>query len=434
MKPDMHRKTRTILFSIFVLLFFLLAPLIVLYTAGFRYNVRLGVVQQTASLDISTRPRGATISLNGRAFERTPHIFKRIFPGIYDIRLEREGYHPWTGRIELPSGGSALLQGITLLESASPEVFASIPNTAEQFEAFEETIAYLTEEAGWLEGWIFNAEENELTNSFRVSSRDGATIHLSHDGEAIAFALQNDLKVFTSSGEELPLQTLPLSLANVYWHPETSDTLYIESARAKYELSTRTGELEEIDPATLFRNDTGRFFIDEASQFLAKETASGIEFLAKMPEISLELERATPSFLLFSAGNGDWYAFPRFEGGPMRSISARASSVRGDALVYTNGTDLIELNLSSGNEIILARLSERIRSIAWPDNLDYLLFETERGLFAIETVKRSESRQIILLAEETNASELWTVENGRAARYVERSQDGSLTLFELPLR
>ncbi|MFH0780181.1 MAG: hypothetical protein V1928_05025, partial [Parcubacteria group bacterium] len=47
-----------------IVLFLVAAPILILYTAGYRYNFKKNQVQKTGALVISTAPSGAEVTLN----------------------------------------------------------------------------------------------------------------------------------------------------------------------------------------------------------------------------------------------------------------------------------------------------------------------------------------------------------------------------------
>ena len=57
---------RRIVYLIFVSAFFIVTPLILMYTQGYRYNFAKSRVQKTGILIISSLPKKAEIYLNGK--------------------------------------------------------------------------------------------------------------------------------------------------------------------------------------------------------------------------------------------------------------------------------------------------------------------------------------------------------------------------------
>lgn len=103
----MHRVVRKFLFAFFVAIFVVSAPLVILYTAGYRLNITSRRVLQTGVLAVSTVPRGVTVTLDGTPLNaRTPVVAQRLTAKTYDLKLERRNYHSWEQRITVHEGAT----------------------------------------------------------------------------------------------------------------------------------------------------------------------------------------------------------------------------------------------------------------------------------------------------------------------------------------
>jgi hypothetical protein len=56
------------------------------------------------SLSISSRPAGATVTLDGRVVGVTPLTLPEVAAGSHAVRLELEGYHTWSVSAQVVSG------------------------------------------------------------------------------------------------------------------------------------------------------------------------------------------------------------------------------------------------------------------------------------------------------------------------------------------
>ncbi len=75
-----------------------LAGHVVVWVAVFLFlGFGLGCVQRTVT--VTSEPAGALVWLNDREVGRTPVTVPFTFYGMYDVRLERDGYEPlWTSQ------------------------------------------------------------------------------------------------------------------------------------------------------------------------------------------------------------------------------------------------------------------------------------------------------------------------------------------------
>lgn len=97
--PPLHRK---VLPWIYAVAFFITAPLVLFYTAGYRYNLKKAAVEKHGTLILDSTPEDATIFLNGERYtETTPTTIQQLSPGWHTVRFEREGYTSWEKTIEV---------------------------------------------------------------------------------------------------------------------------------------------------------------------------------------------------------------------------------------------------------------------------------------------------------------------------------------------
>ena len=120
----MNLKTRRILYSIFVAIFFLAAPPLILYTAGFRYDFTYNRIVETGSLVVRSYPEKADIYLNGQAHTaQTPTIINNILPGKIKLLIAKEGYHEWEKDILVNARVTTFEERVTLYPRTEPQLF-----------------------------------------------------------------------------------------------------------------------------------------------------------------------------------------------------------------------------------------------------------------------------------------------------------------------
>ena len=104
-----------IIFFVFVLAFLITAPLVVLHTAGYRYQLHGNKILKTGVLSISSFPRGATLLIDDHEESmRTPAVIENVLPGIHTISLKKEGYLPWNKSLEVSSGSTTFAENVVL--------------------------------------------------------------------------------------------------------------------------------------------------------------------------------------------------------------------------------------------------------------------------------------------------------------------------------
>lgn len=90
------RIMRLIAFYLSAALFFVLLPITLSYSLGYKIDYRAFKIYKTGILYINTNPAGASIYLNGRLNPNTtPAQIEELKPGAYKLEIRREGFYPW---------------------------------------------------------------------------------------------------------------------------------------------------------------------------------------------------------------------------------------------------------------------------------------------------------------------------------------------------
>lgn len=101
------------------LLFCIVAPLILFYTAGYRYNTKKAAIEKFGTLIVDSVPSNADISINGAVSEQsTPATFQELVPGWHRVRVEKPGYHTWEKTLELRAERATFADRIQLFRTS----------------------------------------------------------------------------------------------------------------------------------------------------------------------------------------------------------------------------------------------------------------------------------------------------------------------------
>jgi len=141
----MTLKIRRILFLFFVIIFFVVAPWLIFYAAG--YKIKLSwppdfrqSLQKTGMFIFDTSPRGAKIFIDNKpsqlflqkyfnkeqSYIKTPAKIKNILPGEYNIRLELDGYWPWEKKLKIEPGQTTYAEDVYLFKKNLPSQITSL--------------------------------------------------------------------------------------------------------------------------------------------------------------------------------------------------------------------------------------------------------------------------------------------------------------------
>ncbi|MCR4278465.1 MAG: PEGA domain-containing protein [bacterium] len=116
--PPFHRR---ILPWVFASLFLASAPVLVFYTAGYRWNPKKDKVERNGTLIVDTKPTGAFVFLNeNNTNEQSPITIQNIRPGEYIIQLKKSGYHSWQKKLDLKASIVTFASNIHLWKETNP--------------------------------------------------------------------------------------------------------------------------------------------------------------------------------------------------------------------------------------------------------------------------------------------------------------------------
>ncbi len=97
----MTKTTRRIIFYFLCAVFFVLTPLITLYSKGLTFDWETRRIVKTGGLYLRSLPQKAAIFLNGEKKNQTPYFFSHLSPKNYSVKIESEGFHPWGKNLEV---------------------------------------------------------------------------------------------------------------------------------------------------------------------------------------------------------------------------------------------------------------------------------------------------------------------------------------------
>ena len=116
----MTKRARTILFFICALLFLIIAPTIVLYSMGYRFDFDSKKIVATGAFYLKVWPKKAEIYLGSKQKKKTDFFFgsayiDNLLPKKYEIEVRKKGFHLWRKTLEIEEGRVTELKNIYLI-------------------------------------------------------------------------------------------------------------------------------------------------------------------------------------------------------------------------------------------------------------------------------------------------------------------------------
>lgn len=167
----MTKRLRTTLFLICLFLFFLIAPLIILYSQGYRIDWNSKKIIRTGGFYFKVWPEGAQIFLDGKLKKKTNFISNNAYinnlsPKEYRVEIKKDGFHGWQKNLEIKENWVSEFNNIILIPE-SPK-YTNLAQNIENFFFSSDGKKIILKE-GNKQGWslkIFELDKNLKSNLF----------------------------------------------------------------------------------------------------------------------------------------------------------------------------------------------------------------------------------------------------------------------------
>ncbi|MBI4262260.1 WD40 repeat domain-containing protein [Candidatus Uhrbacteria bacterium] len=112
---------RRLIYLTFMLLFVLIAPMLILYANGYRFDWNQKTLYKTGLLVIEYLPKDATLMIDDTAMAtKSPARIGGLTPRNYTIRIEKEGYFSWEKRLWIPEYTTTFVRHVNLFKQSLP--------------------------------------------------------------------------------------------------------------------------------------------------------------------------------------------------------------------------------------------------------------------------------------------------------------------------
>ncbi|GEM_PF-3626783 len=164
----MTSRDRSIVYYLFTLVFFIISPIILLYTSGYQFDSAEGRVQRSGMILLDVVPEDAKVLVNDHEVSNANRSRGAVrLPGLsegnYGIRIEKDGYLAWSTSLAVRPGAVAAPSTIRLIRTT--QAFLTLPLPLE--------IARTSPNEELLAGVIQQSSQRTL---ILVSTRAGNTI------------------------------------------------------------------------------------------------------------------------------------------------------------------------------------------------------------------------------------------------------------------
>lgn len=303
--PGTHftRPIRLALLITLIVLFFIISPLLIMYTAGYRYDWKNGLLKETGAINIDLEPKTAVAYLNNvKLQEKIPIRLNNIIPAKYNVRVTSQGYFDWNKEIEVKNKQTNYIKEISLLKKNKPEILITgeINNFDVSYDG--QFVIYTTKENNANEIWLWDNNTKQTNSLFRLPGNTKLNI---------SWAEKNNYALITDSAtpysqiriinaldslKQTDLTKESLFINKIQWANTTDPQLYYSTKEKilSYSLITQTSQTITANKYADWYMENGQLWtmqIDSSTKdyIITKDTLGFSKVLKQIKDSEIKL-------------------------------------------------------------------------------------------------------------------------------------------------
>jgi dipeptidyl aminopeptidase/acylaminoacyl peptidase len=393
----MTLRLRRIIYILLIAAFFIVAPLIILYNSGYRYNFKKKSFQKTGIIFVSAAAKNVNIFLDGKLVaQKTPIFLKNLFPGNYNIKIEADNYLAWEKELSVQSQLTTFVKDLVLLKESLPIVITGGQISKMTVSPDKNYLAFIAGNKKSVLS-ILDLKKNETIFNFNEPHPD-TELSWSPDGKwLVAKKGEWERQVFakTRGGYEYVI-IANFPAGKIFWSKKSPSLVYIIGSSALYSLdleNKKSAKVTSLPRAQdyLVLNDTLWFVSGDALKYWDFTTPdSSIEDMGKTPIANAKFGDFGEKFIALS---NDYEGFLVDALG--KNIAARATKIKKivetpneDTTILYNDFEIWLFNQKTKTLKLVTRIGSPITSALWHSSRQYIIFTTDKEIRAIELDSR----------------------------------------------
>jgi len=423
----MTLRTRRIIMMSFILAFFVLAPIIIFYSSGYRIDLKRVKIIKTGTLMIEAKDiKDANIYIDDALYEEPfdEKIFiYNLLPGEYKVRLEKDGYHTWERKININSSLTTFAKDIILFKKNLPLQLVEGNVINFYLSPDKQKIIYLLETNEFLELYLYDINTKNNNLIYRIGSGyKNITVQWAASGKKILVGLDSNYLVFDinnlQQGKSIN-KIIGWQPTAIKWDINSDNIIYILYNDAIYSLDLIFTNLEKIFFSTKKEDLYSDFFIEANDIFyivkqeqrdslykynLNFQTDKNILELSKSD--NYQFIKSTNNYInLLDQDNQKLYLIQKvvtdleieINGGSSVSEFAAKNAVwdlKEKQLLVYDDFEIKTFNTETEEEFFINRYGQEIKQIEWHPSLQYLIILIENSIKVIDLNLTNGTRNI----------------------------------------
>jgi len=394
---------RRVTYSFFLLLFFIVTPLLILYASGFRYNFDIGMIEKTGAFYIKSYPRNAEIYINDlKSKHKTPKQITNLAPGTYTLKITKNNYTPWQKKLSVYSGETTFVEDVVLFLENQEKTELGSGSVEFLINKNKDKYAYLDEQ-----NRLFITDVNQDKN-FLIFTLGQAynLVDWSLDNQFLLIKKEELYYTFDLNQKEI--QWLPLSaIEKIIWDNKESNIIWYTKDEKIFRYNTQIvnhqpqpidfDSEKTINDFALFNDYLIIQYTNNKNNYveqLNKNNLSPVQTISDVNLGKLDVLMADERHLLFTIGSTLYiqniYQEPVL-------IPITKADLHDNNLLLTNGYEIVLYNYKESQQQLIDRSSQIVSDILWHPNGSYFISEVNEKTKITEVDGRDQRNSVELL-------------------------------------
>lgn len=449
----MSLRIRRLIYAIFIILFVIIAPLMVFYTIGFRYNWQKSKIEQVGVLLLDVKPPSSQLFLDNALLpESRPLRLPDLLPNYYLVRAEKQGYFAWQKNLEVRSQESTVVYDIVLFKNQPPKFLLAGRLQTFSLSPSESLMVFIKNNTVFSRNLKNNQTETLAILPYEIDEpkiiwSPNERFFIVRSQKNASFAIVSALK----KNKVISWHTFDLGpLSNAQWGDDNEHLYGLAEAknRALYKINFANNTKKEIDKEVIsFQVIDGRIYLTKNTQdkthlYRYRQnllTREPLEEIAPLPLGSYFIKDIRNNFLSVLDEKNQIYLIDLGDSKqPLWQLNGRYLSwgegAKNNFLYYYDDEQLWLFNPKTKKSEMLTRLSGQLKQVLPIPRLPYLVLRVNNDLFLTELDDRGE-RNVITLLKPQNLNDALFDEKGANLYFSGKIDiDGEEGLFKMEIQ
>ncbi|MCX6740446.1 MAG: hypothetical protein NTZ49_04435 [Candidatus Parcubacteria bacterium] len=443
----MNLKTRRIIMYSFILAFLILAPIVIFYSSGYRFDLKRHQVLKTGTLFLEAKEiNKANLYVNNKLiedpFSNKKYIYN-LLPGEYLVKLSKSGYHDWQKKAIIYSGLTTFIKDAILFKKDVPLQIAD-GNISELYLSPDSSkIAYLEKNDTFSEIYLLDLSSNNTDLIYRFTSKDQTTslswaasskkIMLSYDSTHIIIDTNNPKNIFSLNA------VTNFKAQNIIWDINSDNILFTEYQDSIYRIDLYNKKSEKIFSSpdtqinpTFFIEGNDIFYISEQigqnslnkynlqfkteKQIIELSKNSNYKFIKSTNNYLGLIDLDQQNLLLIKKIDADYVTSLQNQTKNFNAKEAFWDDKQNQLLIYDD-FEIKIYNTDANKELFINRYGNPIKKISWYPDLSHLLILFDNNIEIIDITQEVGTRNYIEIAKFDQISNFAVTPDGKAVYF-----------------